>query len=283
MLNGFYRRRRGILEHLQTGTITLFDAGVHDFLCLNAQSRVGIGSTMPPGIWIGSATKIWLLTSRSAPMWLIKRSLSKLARIGWIKRFHSQGQRGDYPILIARFYVTDDKKNDFVVDAERTSNWQHPVLEPIERFVPDRHLKRISSVPEVHCLLQDLEKARKLDKKPSAPAQAPSQEAVSLATLLKERILGNNSMARITSAQEINWAREVDFMMRREQRTEAQIRDIIEWSQRDSFWRTNILSMGKVREKFDQLTAKKNANGKGGLGHAEQRTINNLRAAGFVK
>jgi hypothetical protein len=42
-------------------------------------------------------------------------------------------------------------------------------------------------------------------------------------------------------------------MMTRDERTEEQIHAAIDWCQDDEFWRVNILSMPKLREKFDQL------------------------------
>ena len=84
----------------------------------------------------------------------------------------------------------------------------------------------------------------------------PSPEGISLAALLKQGILQNSPNARITPAQERGWALEADLMLRRDRRTEQQIRQLIEWSQGDPFWRANVLSMGKVREKFDQLSLK---------------------------
>ena len=171
---GFYRRRRGILEHLQNGTITLFDAAVHDFLCLNAQSRVGIGSALPPGVWIGSAIKIWLLTGRHDCDRKIQRSLEKLERLGWIRRFFVQGRKGDYPILISRFVVADGCGNDFIVNADATIDWQNPILEPIDRTVGDASVKRRGIVTEVSPLLQDLENGGKGNTEPSARSQAGS-------------------------------------------------------------------------------------------------------------
>jgi hypothetical protein len=84
----------------------------------------------------------------------------------------------------------------------------------------------------------------------------PTVAGVRLTGLLKKGILTNNPGARITANQEIQWACEADRMMRIDQREESQIADLIVWSQQDHFWRTNILSMGKLREKFDQLTIK---------------------------
>jgi hypothetical protein len=42
-------------------------------------------------------------------------------------------------------------------------------------------------------------------------------------------------------------------MLDRDGRTEDQIHRAIDWCQDDEFWRANILSMPKLREKYDQL------------------------------
>jgi hypothetical protein len=52
------------------------------------------------------------------------------------------------------------------------------------------------------------------------------------------------------------WAAEVDKMVRLDSRTVREIEFLIKWSQQDDFWKANILSMGKLREKFDQLMIK---------------------------
>lgn len=45
-------------------------------------------------------------------------------------------------------------------------------------------------------------------------------------------------------------------MIDRDGHSTEQIEWLIRWSQRDEFWRANILSMPKFREKFDQLRLK---------------------------
>lgn len=45
-------------------------------------------------------------------------------------------------------------------------------------------------------------------------------------------------------------------MIRIDGRTPDEIRAVIEWTQQDTFWMNNILSTGKLREKFDQLMLK---------------------------
>jgi hypothetical protein len=42
-------------------------------------------------------------------------------------------------------------------------------------------------------------------------------------------------------------------MLDRDGRTEQEVHGAIEWCQGDEFWRANILSLPKLREKYDQL------------------------------
>jgi hypothetical protein len=51
---------------------------------------------------------------------------------------------------------------------------------------------------------------------------------------------------------------EADRMISLDNRTAAEIREVIEFSQSDTFWLTNVLSMGAVRKKFDTLWLKRN-------------------------
>jgi hypothetical protein len=98
----WYPRRRGILEHLQAGTISLLDLAVHDFLCLTCDHKTGLASS--------SAKKIQRLApcdmNTASGYRAIKRSMEKLERLGWIKRWMTKGKKGNYPVLIARFYVS---------------------------------------------------------------------------------------------------------------------------------------------------------------------------------
>jgi len=88
------------------------------------------------------------------------------------------------------------------------------------------------------------------------PRKEPSPEGIELANLLRARIIGNNPNAKVTESQVRKWACEADRMIARDNRTPAAIRELIEFSQADPFWHPNILSMGKLREKFDRLWLK---------------------------
>jgi len=94
--------------------------------------------------------------------------------------------------------------------------------------------------------------------KPNKPLFVPTASGLELAELLKVLILVNNPTANIP--KDLNkWALEADKMMRLEKRPLEEARRVMEWCQQDSFWKINILSMGKFREKYDQLKLKMEA------------------------
>lgn len=95
-----------------------------------------------------------------------------------------------------------------------------------------------------------------IDNISSCPKLKFSDEQMELAELLLSLIKQNNPNYRMVGPIE-KWANEVRLMVERDKRTLEQIRQIIEWSQQDSFWKTNILSMSKLRKQFDQLTMHK--------------------------
>jgi len=72
---------------------------------------------------------------------------------------------------------------------------------------------------------------------------------------LIENILENNPKAKvpISLSDKQKWAVHIDLMVRRDSRTEDEIRKVIKFATEDSFWSSNILSTKKLREKFDTL------------------------------
>jgi hypothetical protein len=78
--------------------------------------------------------------------------------------------------------------------------------------------------------------------------------AFELAEYLLTLILQNNPNFKKPDLNK--WAVSVDRMIRLDKRDPPTIRAVIEYCQRDEFWRANILSAEKLRQKFDQLTMK---------------------------
>jgi Txe/YoeB family toxin of Txe-Axe toxin-antitoxin module len=96
-------------------------------------------------------------------------------------------------------------------------------------------------------------KEKKKKEKPSSPKQVYDEDSshYQLALRLFKNILNNNPDYKEPNLQ--NWANDVRLMMEQDKRTEEQISYLVDWVQNDSFWKTNILSVSKLREKFDQL------------------------------
>lgn len=74
------------------------------------------------------------------------------------------------------------------------------------------------------------------------------------AKLLFELMLLNNSSAKEPNLEK--WANDFRLMREKDNRTDEQIKYLINWTQKDDFWSTNILSPAKLRKQFDALVVK---------------------------
>lgn len=98
-------------------------------------------------------------------------------------------------------------------------------------------------------------------------ADAPRPEIDRLCEHLASRIEANGSK-RPTIGK--TWHDAARLMLDNDGRTEQEVHGAIEWCQSDEFWRSNILSMPKLREKYDQLRLQAQRNQRGG-GTAKQQ------------
>lgn len=78
----------------------------------------------------------------------------------------------------------------------------------------------------------------------------PRFDVLQLCDHLADRIEANGSKRPTVSKA---WRDAARLMLDRDGRTSAEVVKVIDWCQADAFWRGNILSMPKLREKFDQL------------------------------
>ena len=121
-----------------------------------------------------------------------------------------------------------------------------------ERFKEDSIEQRKNTVGT---LLEQMRNNNKNDKNKEVKILY-SSEHVQMAEKLKSLILANNPGAK-TPTDISMWAIEFERMTRIDKRTHEQIFTVMEFSQKDSFWKSNILSAGKLREKFDTLLLQK--------------------------
>lgn len=257
---GLVRLERAELDDLVIGKISLLYFAVHNFLKLKVNPMVGSRYPCPPGIWIGSARAIRALAPAQAlSERAIQRSLVRLEKFGWIKRWVTRGRTGNYPIMVAQHPVGDLSGRQYTVNAAATQDWRNPTLDPVGGAGAHP-----STYQEIRQDKGTEKRARSSRTAPASKDQTGTQSrrshiseaACRLAHLLRDSVLLNNPRARITEQQVERWAEEADQMMRTDGRSEQEIAYLIDWSQHDDFWRSIILSMTKLREKFDQLTVK---------------------------
>lgn len=80
-------------------------------------------------------------------------------------------------------------------------------------------------------------------------------EDMRMAELLRD-LIQQNAPAWKMRGQITKWAEEINKLHRIDERSYQQIEYMIRWVQADSFWKMNILSPTKLREKFNDLVVK---------------------------
>ena len=122
MSAGYIQKRRGILDHLRDGRLTLLELGAHDVIILLADKATGM--------WVGSAKALSAncgagdITDRQA-----RHLLESLEIKGYIRRFPKRRSHANYPILVNRYLVTFGAYSGMTLNASATSDWRKPVYE----------------------------------------------------------------------------------------------------------------------------------------------------------
>lgn len=83
-----------------------------------------------------------------------------------------------------------------------------------------------------------------------------------LSSFLLSEILTHNLNSRLHNLNGIEkestiqrWARDIELLIRKDLQEPALVEEVIRFCTSDDFWRSNILSGAKLREKWDQLTS----------------------------
>lgn len=88
-------------------------------------------------------------------------------------------------------------------------------------------------------------------------------EAIPIAQLMYDKILIIDPKFKASESKLKGWAADIEKLIRLDARSPDEIKAVVEWVYQDQFWKGNILSGGKLREKFTQLLAqmqRKNGN-----------------------
>jgi len=99
-------------------------------------------------------------------------------------------------------------------------------------------------------------KVKKSKVEKSVKKYSSDSAEMRLANLLHEKIL--TLVPKLKKPNFQVWARDMDLLMRIDGRSEQEVRDMIIFVNKHSFWSKNILSPNKLRVQFDRLTVEAN-------------------------
>lgn len=158
------------------------------------------------------------------------------------RRYLEGGFRTSDKTVIQRSYVNDVQVTQ--VNDDHVNEGQ----------VNDDHLNVVPNSPEPRSgqrELRSLGHSEGHSDSSSEGAVAPIRDDVNrILDLLDEEIVRNGSKRPSRTKANIDAAR---LLIDKDGRSVEQIERAIRWCQADPFWRSNILSMVKLREKYDQL------------------------------
>lgn len=150
------------------------------------------------------------------------------------------------------------------------SNWEkHQNVDGLEKIREQNRLRkqkqreklRLDTSRDSHGTITqshatDIEEDKEIDKEKNkkTSCQKFSTSDLENAKLLFELMLLNNPSAKEPNFDK--WANDFRLMRERDNRTDEAIKYLINWTQKDDFWSTNILSPAKLRKQFDTLVVK---------------------------
>jgi len=125
--SGYAIVRSGIVEHLISGRLSLFDLGIYVVIHLQADFKTGI--------WRGSAPRILATSPAGTSLRAVQRGLERLNEIGFLRSFHQRGLRGNYPILIDKYDIRTGALKGMRLNAWKSESWEKPRYEVVAESV----------------------------------------------------------------------------------------------------------------------------------------------------
>lgn len=128
---------------------------------------------------------------------------------------------------------------------------QDTMLSPAERSKKYRDKKRVTTVTK-----KSDERTARVDKSRVEEIRKEYSEQVLGLTNLLISLISQNTPDWKMKGSIYSWAENIEKMHRIDGRPYEQIETMIRWTQSDPFWKQNILSTAKLREKFNDLIPK---------------------------
>ena len=148
----------------------------------------------------------------------------------------------------------DEKKSLQVLDNGR---YEFSLENVIPNDIPDDNQTGYQMDTQVR-LGKDRVVKDKKDNSPKSKKRIYDVESIhyQLAEYLFEKMKENNPEVKEPKLND--WANDIRLMMEIDNRKEEQVRNMITWSQSNDFWKGNILSAKKLRDKYDQMKVQAN-------------------------
>lgn len=162
----------------------------------------------------------------------------------------SRGIQRRYLSAIGRRQKVEMAKEYLLLDAETVNAYKNLVIVDTNPT---------SSIVNVDINPQRKEKESK-EKKRKEIIMSENKFSDDSIPITLSKLLYQLKAEHIPKAKEPNyqkWAEHIDKMQRIDGITFEEIEDLIRWCQQDNFWKSNILSTQKLREKYEQLYAAK--------------------------
>ena len=157
-------------------------------------------------------------------------------------------------LKISRWYRSTSKKNRTVGENNDTPTGEDNSRTLVENAEENKLENKLNSSSQIF----EEPKIDDNDVKKKKIFEADSDPYL-LAKFLEKCITENNPKFPQNESQRQRWAKDFDLMIRRDKIDADDIAEVIDWCQNDSFWRSNILSGKKLREKYQQLAMKMNS------------------------
>lgn len=118
---GYAIIRVGVLDHLLSGRLGLFELGIYAAIHLQADFRTGV--------WWGSAPRLLASAPRGTSLRRIQEGLDRLREIGFLRPFHVPGRRGNYRVFVDKYDVKLGALSGKRLNAWKSETWKSPVYE----------------------------------------------------------------------------------------------------------------------------------------------------------
>lgn len=250
---------RGLLEwewYQDINTKTLF---LHMLLKANWKEGKFQGTTVPRGSFVSSIKTLAMETSLTERE--IRTGISHLKSTGEVTS-RSTNKFTVFTVVNYNLYQTNDGQNDNQPTGERHSNDKRTTtIEERKKERREEDNKRIVANP----------------RGGSATYLPDSFEMLCVDSLVRA-ITDNFPSAKVpeTEKEKYDWCSHIEKMKRLDKRTEEEIREALEYATTDPFWKTNIRSTKKLREKFETLILQARSKRGSGAGKKSKNQFQNF-------